>query len=317
MKTGVATRSKQRGLLNKGWVRSMIQNRYLYLLMLPAIAYLVFISYRSMYGILLAFKDYNPRNGILGSEWIGLKHFKNMFADPYFRHVLTNTISISFGRIIFTFPFAIIIAIAFNELKQRHIKKTLQTIYTFPHFLSWVIVSGVITNFLSYSGPVNSFLDVLGLDRKVFMGDRALIKPILYVTEVWKESGWKSIIYLAAITGINAELYEAAELDGAGRLRKIWHVTLPGIRGTILVMLTMRVGQVLNAGFDQIFNMSNTVVQNTIDILDTYVYRITFQQVPDFSYSTAVGLFKSGIGFAMVLIVNKLSKKMEGTGILD
>jgi putative aldouronate transport system permease protein len=270
-----------------------------------------------MYGIVLAFKDYNPRFGIMGSEWIGFKHFKGMFSDSYFRHVLINTIYISFGRIIFTFPFAIIIAILFNELKQKHLKKTLQTVYTFPHFLSWVIVSGVITNFLSYSGPVNSLFAALGFDKKVFLGDKGLIVPILYITDVWKESGWNSIIYLAAITGINSELYEAAELDGANRWKKIWHVTLPGIRGTILVMLTMRVGQVLNAGFDQIFNMSNTVVQQTIDILDTYVYRITFQQIPDFSYSTAVGLFKSIIGFAMVVIVNKISKKVEGTGILD
>ena len=317
MKTSMAKQKKSKSLLSREWVKSMVQNRYLYLLMLPAIIYLVMISYRAMYGILLAFKDYNPRLGIMGSEWIGLKHFKNMFTDPYFRHVLVNTILISFGRIIFTFPFAIIIAIAFNELKQHHLKKTLQTIYTFPHFLSWVIVSGVIFNFLDYTGPVNSIVDALGGERKVFLGDKRLITPILYITDIWKESGWKSIIYLAAITGINSELYEAAELDGAGRWGKIWHVTLPCIRGTILVMLTMRVGQVLNAGFDQIFNMSNTVVQSTIDILDTYVYRITFQQAPDFSYSTAVGLFKSVIGFTMVVLVNKLSKKMEGTGILD
>ncbi len=317
MKTSMAKQNKTKSLLSKGWVKSMVQNRYLYLLMLPAVFYLIMISYRAMYGIILAFKDYNPRLGIMGSPWMGFKHFKDMFSDAYFRHVLINTISISFGRIIFTFPFAIIIAVAFNELKQRHIKKTLQTIYTFPHFLSWVIVSGVILNFLDYTGPVNSVVAALGGERKVFLGDNKLITPILYITSVWKESGWNSIIYLAAITSINAELYEAAELDGASRWDKIWHVTLPCIRGTILVMLTMRVGHVLNAGFDQIFNMSNTVVQKTIDILDTYVYRITFQQAPDFSYSTAVGLFKSLVGFAMVMTVNKITKKLEGTGILD
>ena len=298
-------------------IKELIRNKYLYLLMLPAILYLILIDYRAMYGITLAFKDYNAKLGIMGSPWVGFKHFTEMFNDSYFRYVLFNTIGISFGKIIFTFPFGVIIALLFNELKGKHLKKTLQTIYTFPHFLSWVIVSGVILNFLDYTGPLNYVINLFGGERQVFMGNKGLIVPILYITEIWKESGWNSIIYLAAITGINAELYEAADLDGASRLQKIWHVTLPCIRGTILVMLTMRVGQVLNAGFDQIFNMSNTVVQQTIDILDTYIYRITFQQAADFSYSTAVGVFKSFVGFLMVISVNKITRKLEGTGILE
>ena len=298
-------------------IKEIIRNKYLYLLMLPAILYLILIDYRAMYGITLAFKDYNAKLGIMGSPWVGFKHFTEMFNDSYFRYVLLNTISISFGKIIFTFPFGVIIALLFNELKGKHLKKTLQTIYTFPHFLSWVIVSGVILNFLDYTGPLNYVINLFGGERQVFMGNKGLIVPILYITEIWKESGWNSIIYLAAITGINAELYEAADLDGASRFQKIWHVTLPCIRGTILVMLTMRVGQVLNAGFDQIFNMSNTVVQQTIDILDTYIYRITFQQAADFSYSTAVGVFKSFVGFLMVISVNKITRKLEGTGILE
>ncbi|MBR2885323.1 MAG: sugar ABC transporter permease [Clostridia bacterium] len=298
-------------------IKELIRNKYLYLLMLPAILYLILIDYRAMYGITLAFKDYNAKLGIMGSPWVGFKHFTEMFNDSYFRYVLFNTIGISFGKIIFTFPFGVIIALLFNELKGKHLKKTLQTIYTFPHFLSWVIVSGVILNFLDYTGPLNYVINLFGGERQVFMGNKGLIVPILYITEIWKESGWNSIIYLAAITGINAELYEAADLDGASRFQKIWHVTLPCIRGTILVMLTMRVGQVLNAGFDQIFNMSNTVVQQTIDILDTYIYRITFQQAADFSYSTAVGVFKSFVGFLMVISVNKITRKLEGTGILE
>ena len=297
--------------------RSVIRNRYLYLLMLPAIVYLILIDYSAMYGVTLAFKEFNAKLGIMHSPWIGFKHFEGMFNDPYFRFVLLNTIKISFGRILFAFPVPIIIALCFNELRNAKLKKTLQTVYTFPHFLSWVIVSGVILNFLNYTGPLNSVIDSLGGERQIFMGDKNLIVPILYITDIWKESGWGSIIYIAAITGINHELYEAADLDGATSFDKIWHVTLPCIRGTILVMLTLRVGSVLNAGFDQIFNMSNTVVQQTIDILDTYIYRITFQQAPDFSYSTAVGLFKSVIGFVMVMIVNKITKKLEGTGILD
>lgn len=304
--------SKKRSIISQ-----IARNKYLYLLMLPAIIYLIMIDYRAMYGITLAFKDFNVRAGITASPWVGFKHFQSMFSDPYFRYVLLNTIKISFGRIIFTFPFAIIIAIAFNELKQRHLKKTLQTVYTFPHFLSWVIVSGVIVNFLGYTGPVNATMAAIGLERHVFLGDKKLIVPILYITDVWKESGWNSIIYLAAITGIDKGLYEAADLDGASRFGKIWHITLPSIRSTILVMLILKVGTVLNAGFDQIFNMSNSVVHTTVDILDTYIYRISFQQVPDFSYSTAVGVFKSVVGFAMVMTVNKISRKVEGSGILE
>lgn len=317
MEQRIAKPQTQSGSKRLHPLKELFKNRYLYCLMLPAVVYLIMIDYRAMYGILLAFKDYNAKLGIMGSPWVGMKHFKDMFSDSYFRYVLANTIRISFGRIIFTFPFPIILALAFNELNQRHLKKTLQTIYTFPHFLSWVIVSGVVLNFLDYTGPVNAVVSSLGGERQVFLGSKTLIIPILYVTEVWKEAGWSSIIYLAAISGINAELYEAADLDGASRFSKMWHVTLPCIRGTILVMLTLQVGTILNAGFDQIFNMSNTVVQKTVDILDTYIYRITFQQAADYAYSTAVGLFKSAVGFTMVMLVNKITQKLEGTGILD
>lgn len=314
------TIQKSKQVKNKSisyYLSIMNKNKYLYLLMLPAIIYLIMIDYRAMYGILLAFKEYNAGLGIVGSKWVGLEHFKDMFTDSYFIYVLGNTIKISLGRILCTFAFPIIIALSFNELKQKHIKKTLQTIYTFPHFLSWVIVSGVVVNFLSYTGPVNAILSSLGIEKQVFLGNKNAIIPILYITDIWKEAGWNSIIYLAAITAVNTELYEVADLDGATRMQKIWHVTLPSIRGTILVMLTLNVGQILNGGFDQIFNMSNTVVQQTIDILDTYIYRISFQQAPDFSYSTAVGLFKSVVGFIMVMMVNKISRKLEGTGILE
>jgi putative aldouronate transport system permease protein len=298
-------------------VKEIAQNKYLYLLLLPALIYVVMIDYSAMYGIQLAFKEFNPKLGIFGSEWVGLKHFKSMFSDPYFIYVVLNTVKISIGRIVFTFPFPIIIALCFNELKNRHFKKTIQTVYTFPHFLSWVIVSGVIINFLSHTGPVNDVLEALGMERHVFMGDKKAIIPILYITTIWKEAGWKSIIFLAAITSIDRGMYEAADLDGATRLKKMWHITLPSIRSTILIMLIMEVGHVLSGGFDQIFNMSNMVVQKTIDIIDTYVYRITFQQAPDFAYSTAVGLFKNVVGFSMVMIVNKISRKLEGSGILE
>ena len=312
------TKTKQNtSLVKRNYLRELVQNRYLYLLLLPALLYVILIDYSAMYGIQLAFKEFSPKLGITGSEWIGFKHFKSMFSDPYFTYVLLNTIKISIGRTIFTFPFPIIIALCFNELRNRHFKKTIQTIYTFPHFLSWVIVSGVIINFLAYTGPVNNAIEFLGGERHIFMGDKKMIIPLLYITTVWKEAGWKSIIFLASITSIDRGMYESADLDGATRFQKIWHITLPSIRSTVLIMLIMEVGHVLSGGFDQIFNMSNMVVQKTIDIIDTYVYRITFQQAPDFAYSTAVGLFKNVVGFSMVLIVNKISKKLEGSGILE
>ena len=301
----------------KNTLRRIYRSRYLYLLMLPAIIHLIMFEYRGMYGLLLAFKDFNPARGIMGSEWIGFKHFKGMFNDPYFLRVLVNTVRISFGRIIFTFPFNIILALCFNELRQRHIKKTLQTVYTFPHFLSWVITSGVVLNFLDYTGPLNSIVAFFGGERQIFMGNTDLIIPILYITDVWKEAGWGCIIYLAAITGVDHGLYEAADLDGASSWQKMWHITLPSIRSTILIMLTMKVGAILSGGFEQIFTMSNPVVQKTTEILDTYIYRITFQQAPDFSYSTAVGMFKSVVAFLMVMSANKLTQKLEGTGILE
>ena len=292
-------------------------NRYLYMLMLPAVILYIIFNYVPMYGITLAFKEYNAALGIMGSPWVGFSNFKSLFTDSYFWYVLWNTIKINFGRIIFEFPVPIILAIAFSELRGKKRKKLLQTVYTFPHFISWVILSGIIINFLDFSGPLNALLDMLGFERVAFLGKEKAFVPILYVTSVWKDAGWSSIIYLAAITGINAEFYEAADLDGASRIQKIWHITLPCIRGTILMLLTLYAGQILNDGFDQIFNLSNPVVQTAGDILDTYLYRVTFQSGSDFAFSTAIGLFKAVVNVTLLVAVDRISKKLEGVGILS
>ena len=292
-------------------------NRYLYMLMLPAVILYIIFNYVPMYGITLAFKEYNAALGIMGSPWVGFSNFKSLFTDSYFWYVLWNTIKINFGRIIFEFPVPIILAIAFSELRGKKRKKLLQTVYTFPHFISWVILSGIIINFLDFSGPLNALLDMLGFERVAFLGKEKAFVPILYVTSVWKDAGWSSIIYLAAITGINAEFYEAADLDGASRVQKIWHITLPCIRGTILMLLTLYAGQILNDGFDQIFNLSNPVVQTAGDILDTYLYRVTFQSGSDFAFSTAIGLFKAVVNVTLLVAVDRISKKLEGVGILS
>ncbi len=298
-------------------LREVYASRYLYLLMLPAVVLYIIFCYVPMYGITLAFKEYNAALGIMGSPWVGFANFKSLFTDSYFWYVVWNTIRINFGRLIFNFPVPIILAILFNELRGRKRKKLFQTVYTFPHFISWVILSGILINFLDFSGPLNALLSAMGFDRVAFLGEEKAFVPILYITASWKDAGYSSIIYLAAITGINAELYEAAEIDGASRLQRIWHVTLPCIRGTILILLTLDVGKILNQGFDQIFNLTNAVVQTAGDILDTYLYRVTFISGGDFSFSTAIGLFKNVINVSLLVVVDKISRKLEGVGILS
>ena len=298
-------------------VGELIANRYLYLLMLPAMVLYIIFNYIPMYGITLAFKEYNAGLGILGSPWVGFDNFKSLFTDSYFWYVLFNTLKINFGRIIIEFPMPIILAILFNELRGKKRKKILQTVYTFPHFISWVILSGIIINFLDFSGPVNAMLEVFGFERKAFLGNENAFVPILYATSIWKDAGYSSIVYLAAITGIDHALYEAADIDGAKRLQKIWHITLPSIRGTIFMLLTLYAGRILNDGFDQIMNLSNPVVQTASDILDTYIYRITFVSGGDFAFSTAVGFFKTIVNVTILIFVDRISKRISDVGILS
>ncbi len=298
-------------------VGELVTNRYLYLLMLPAIIFYIIFNYIPMYGITLAFKEFNAGLGIIGSPWIGFDNFKSLFTDSYFWYVLFNTLKINFGRILIEFPMPIILAVLFNELRGRRRKKILQTVYTFPHFISWVILAGIIINFLDFSGPINAILEALGFERQAFLGNEKAFVPILYITSIWKDAGYSSIVYLAAITGIDHALYEAADIDGAKRLQKIWHITIPSIRPTILMLLTMYAGRVLNDGFDQIMNLANPVVQTAGDILDTYIYRITFVSGSDFSFSTAVGLFKTVINLAILIFVDHISKRISDVGILS
>ncbi|MBR2883856.1 MAG: sugar ABC transporter permease, partial [Clostridia bacterium] len=236
----------------------------------------------------------------------------------YFLYVLRNTLVMSFSQIIICFPVPIALAILFNEMRGTKLKRTLQTVYTFPHFLSWVVLSGIVISALDFSGPLNNLLDILGIERQGFLGNEKMFKPIIYLTQIWKEAGWSSITYLAAIVGIDMQYYEAADLDGASRFQKIWHITLPCIRPTILVLLILQIGTLMTgASFDQVFNLSNPAVQKAGDILDTYIYRITFQTGGDFSFSTAVGFFASAVNFTLVIAANWFSKKLDGVGILD
>ncbi len=289
--------------------------RYYYLMLLPMIGFFGLFRYGPMYGLLLAFKKFNARLGILGSEWVGMKHFQRIFITPDSVTALTNTIVISFSRLLFQFWVPIALAILLNEMRGRKVKRLYQVVLTFPHFMSWVIVGTVMINLLGTNGALNEMIASLGGKRIGFLAKPEYFRTILYTTANWKNMGWSAIIYIAAITSINPELYEAAIVDGAGRLRRIWHITLPGIRPTIVIMLILAVGGIMDAGFEQIFNLQNPSVRQTADIIDTYIYRITFEARPDYGFSTAVGLFKSVVNLLLLLSANILAKRIQGSGL--
>lgn len=284
----------------------MWKARYLYLLILPFLVWMIVFHYMPMGGILMAFKDYKARLGILGSEWIGLEHFRRIFITPAAIGAIKNTFTISFNRILWEFPMPIMMAILITEMRGNKLKKAYQTIFTFPHFLSWVVTASLITSIFSMGGLVNSALAALGFEKISFLGESRNFKPLLYITENWKEMGWGAIIYMATIANIDPSLYEAASIDGASRLRQIWHITLTSIRPTIAIMLILKVGGVMNAGFDQIFNMRNDVVSNSVQILDTYIYDITFLSTPNYGFSTAVGMFKAVVNFVLLVAANQI-----------
>jgi putative aldouronate transport system permease protein len=302
--------TKKKKTLHEVW-----KARYLYILLLPLLVWLAVFCYAPMYGVLLAFKNYNAKLGIMGSPWVGLQHFQRIFITPDAIRSIRNTVIISLGRLIFEFPMPIIMAIMITEMPGNRAKKIYQTVFTFPHFLSWVVVANIVTNFLAQGGAVNILLDNMGLSKIDFLTTKSIFRPFLYVTSNWKEMGWSAIIYMAAIAGIDTTLYEAARVDGATRLKQIWHVTLPGILSTIVIMFILQVGGMMNAGFDQVFNLRNDVVKSVSQILDTYVYDITFLSTPNYGFSTAVGLFKSVINFFLLFLANTVTKKISGQGM--
>ena len=295
------------GLLMEIW-----KAKYLYMLLLPFVVWLIMFSYVPMAGIVLAFKEYNANAGIFGSPWVGLKHFQRIFSTPAAVKSIITTVTLSFQRIIFEFPVPIIMAIIITEMRGQKVKKVFQTILTFPHFLSWVTVSAILISIFSESGAVNSLLNGLGLDSLPFLSNSILFKAMLFLTHNWKEMGWSAIIYMATISSIDPGLYEAAEIDGASRLKQIWHITIPALLPLISLQLIMKVGHVMNAGFSQIFNMRNSVVADSVQILDAYIYDITFKSIPNYGFSTAVGLFKSLINFILLMLANQLVGKMTG-----
>ena len=300
------------------FLKKMWDSRYMYMLIIPAIIFYIVFNYAPMYGIKIAFQDFYPRLGVKDSPWIGLENFKIVFAEPLFWRAFRNTLTISFSKVISGFVFAVMNALLINELRLRKFSKIAQTVITFPHFLSWVSIAGFTSNLFTNSGDINTLIAHLGGTKIDFLSDKGFFFSLLILTEVWKEAGWGSIIYLAAIAGIDAQLYEASELDGAGRIRKIFSITLPCIKSTIILMLILSVGNVMDGGFDQIFNMYNPLVYEVSDTLDTYIYRITFgtSSATNPGISAAIGLFKSIISCALVLTVDRIAKMTGERGII-
>lgn len=295
----------------KGWKTAFWKNRYLLLLLLPGLAYFIIFKYVPMFGLLMAFQDYSLKGGILGSQWVGLAQFRSLFAGEDFLLVLRNTVKISLLKLLFGFPAPVILALMFNELRDSAFKKVAQTVSYIPHFFSWVVMGGMITTLLSPSvGFVNAIIQALGFQPIYFVADPKYFVGVLVVSDVWKEMGWNSVIYLAALTSVNYELHEAAIIDGASRIKRIIHISLPCIMPTVVTMLILKVGGVLEAGFDQILNMYNTAVYDVSDIIDTYTYRMGIGNY-QYSFSAAAGMFKSVIGLVLVLITNALAKKIS------
>lgn len=297
--------------------RDIKRYRWVYLMALPAIVYFCVFCYQPMYGATLAFKKFSFKYGIMGSPWVGLKNFQRIFITPLAVNAIINTLVISAERMIFEFPVPILLAVLFNELKSHKLQRVYQTIYTFPHFLSWITVSAIVVNIFGVYGMVNGVRVSLGLDRVNYMIDSNFIRPMLFITSNWKEMGWAAIIYIAAITGIDPTLYEAATIDGANRWQRIIYITVPSISYMVVTQLILSLGGLMNAGFDQIFYLMNAANREGVEIIDTYVHYITFQAIPDYGFSSAVGLFKTVINCILLLIANRCVKALSGSGLMD
>ncbi len=285
-----------------------------HLMMAPGMIFLIIFSFIPMGGLVMAFQDYVPAKGMLGSEWVGLENFKYMLEIPDSMKILRNTVVIAVGKIIAGTIVPIIFALLLNEIRLKWAKKSIQTIVYLPNFLSWAVLAAVFINVFDYHGPVNNFLQGLGYDPILFLGSNEWFREIIIATDVWKGFGYGAIVYLAALTGIDPGLYEAASIDGANRFKKLLHVTLPGILPTIMLISALNLGNILNAGFDQIFALYNPIVYETADVIDTYVYRVGLigQQ---YSFATAIGLLKSVVSCVLILSANELSKKLANMRI--
>jgi putative aldouronate transport system permease protein len=302
-------------LKKKKVLPQILRYKYLYLLFLPVVVWYILFHYVPMYGIIIAFKNYNVFAGMSKSPWVGFLYFKQFFASVFFWRLIKNTFLISFYGLVFGFPAPIILALLFNELKNGLFKKATQTISYLPHFISTVIIVSMFVEFLSPSrGLINNIIANFGGSRIYFLGDPKYFRLIYTLMNIWRGVGWGTIIYLAALTGINPELYEAAIIDGCNRFRQTLHVTLPGIASTIIIMLIFRVGELLSVGSESIILMYNPAIYETADVISTYVYRRGLVEA-QYSFGAAVGLFNAVIGLALIGITNTLAKRFSETSL--
>lgn len=304
------TNSRFDRLFQNGLIKNVRKYWMLYLMILPGIIYYIVFKYIPLMGSVIAFQDYQIFNGILGSPWVGLENFKHLLHYQDFHEVLRNTALIALYQLIFQFPAPIILALLFNEVRLLIVKKTVQSLFYLPHFLSWVVVGGIVFELLASQGLVNAIRDLFGLEPILFMQEEGYFRSIVIISGIWKEVGWGTIIYLAAITGINPSLYEAAVIDGANRFKQTIYITLPLLLPTISVLFLLNIGNFLELGFDQIFNLLTPMTYSVGDIIETYVYRAGVLQ-GQYSLTTAIGLFQSVIGFALLWIFNRLARKSE------
>ncbi|CAM4296071.1 MAG: ABC transporter permease subunit [Paenibacillus macerans] len=308
-------RNKPPSVWGKRWGRLYAQ-RHIQIMALLGVAWMIVFNYVPMYGIIIAFKEYNIVRSVAEAPWVGFDHFKEFFQDDNFVNVMKNTLGISLIKLIVGFPLPIIFALFLNEMRSVRFKKAVQTISYLPHFLSWVVLGGILTTWLSDVGIINDLLLALHLIQEPisYLAEPSYFWGIVVASDVWKELGWSAIIYLAAITSISPEMYEAATIDGAGRFQKMWYITLPSIKATISILFILAVGGVLNSNFDQILVLRNALNESASNVIDIYVYQ-TGMLSGRYSYSTAVGLFKSVIALILLLLANRVTKKLNDTSL--
>lgn len=308
-----AVKIDKKALRARTW-KQIKKNKMVYLMILPVIIYYLLFHYKPMYGIIIAFQDYSPRKGVLGSNWVGLQHFKDFFGGYYFWRLLRNTLKLSFATLLIGFPVPIILALLINELRSKKFSKMVQTITYMPHFVSMVVLCAMIRQFVGSNGFITGFFTNFGYDGSNMLSKAGFWIPIYVISNIWAGAGWGSIVYLAALTGIDSELYDAAKVDGANRWKQTIHVTIPSILPTIIIMLIMRVGQIMGVGYEKTILLYNEGIYDVADIISTYVYRMGLIS-REFSFSTAVGLFNSVVNFILVILANQISKKTTETSL--
>lgn len=293
----------------------LLRNRWLYILFAPVLIWYIVFAYWPMYGLVIAFKDYNIVKGMSASEWVGFKNYESFFRDPYFYRLLRNTIVLNVYGLVFGFPVPIVLALLFNEVRKAAFKRITQTITYLPYFISAVVVCGLVIQFLSPStGVVNAILNKLGLESIYFMQDPAYFRTVYVTMSIWQSAGFSAIIYMAALAGISPELYEAARIDGAGRWKQLVYITFPALVPTAIMLVILNMGGMLQSDYEKIILLANPTVYETADVLNTYVYRKGLLET-NFSYATAVGLFQGIVGFVLVVTANKISRRVSETSL--